>query len=102
MVDKGKFTEVIIFLAYPTFGVICLHLFQRKSINDSSLLNFQIAQFSKWIKCTQKHATEGKKSTKNVERACDDKDFKGFIPKCNHTELHFNGILPYWNKKPYC
>ena len=68
-------------------------------------LNFQIAQFSKWIKCTQKHATEGKMSTKNVERECDNSDInKGFpfIPKCNHTELHFNGILPYWNKKPYC
>jgi hypothetical protein len=65
-------------------------------------LKFQIAQFSNWIKCTQKHATEGKKSTKNVERECDDNDFKGFKPKCNHTELHFNGILPYWNKRPYC
>ena len=91
-----------------------------------SLLQFQIAEFSKWIKCTQKHAIEGKKSTTSVKRACDKSkyyknyavelknkvdftprwqdinEFNGFLPKCNHTELHFEGILPYWNSRPYC
>ena len=78
-----------------------------------SFLPFQIAEFSKWIKCTQKYAIEGKKSTKSVERACDKTEyyrryaddkfgFEGFLPKCNHTELHFEGVLPYRNGIPYC
>ena len=82
-----------------------MFIFVSKKINQLTYLwrNFQIAQFSKWIKCTQKHATEGKMSTKNVERECDNNERGApFKPKCNHTELHFNRILPYWNKKPYC
>ena len=78
-----------------------------------SLLPFQIAEFSKWIKCTQKYAIEGKKSTKRVEQACDKAEyyrkdavdnfgFGGFLPKCNHTELHFEGVLPYRKRIPYC
>ena len=67
---------------------------------------FQIATFSKWIKCTQKHATDGKKSAKKVEQECDDFNFNGFTPKCNHTALHFqqDGIRvpPYYNSQPYC
>ena len=66
------------------------------------LLTLQIAQFSKWIKCTQKYATEGKKSTKRVAQACDDPNFNGFTPKCNHTALHYQSVLPYWNGQPYC
>ena len=27
--------------------------------------------FAKWIKCTQKHAAEGIRTHRNVERACD-------------------------------
>ena len=76
------------------------------------MLSFQIAKFSKWIKCTQKHATEGKKSTKRVEQECDDRNFNGFTPKCNHTALHFREVIvpkgdpirvpPYYNGQPYC
>jgi len=72
----------------------------------------RIAQFSNWIKCTQKYATEGKKSTKRVAQACDDPNFNGFTPKCNHTALHIEeceslggeceSVLPYWNGQPYC
>ena len=93
-------------LIYLTFVPFCF-------FSLLNLLSFQIAEFSKWIKCTQKYAIEGKKSTKSVERACDkskyyrkyadDKfGFEGFLPKCNHTELHFEGVLPYRQGIPYC
>ena len=58
--------------------------------------------FAKWIKCTQKYAAEGKASKIQVERLCDDPDFYGFTPKCNHTLLHYNGVFPYYRGFPFC
>ena len=68
----------------------------------------RVAQFAKWIKCTQKNAFEGKDQRK-VERKCDDWNFQGFPPKCNHTKLLYNfndaldnNHLPYFNGQPFC
>ena len=59
---------------------------------DNCLNTFQVASFAKWIKCTQKHAVEGKLSQKNVERACDDgKSDEPFPPKCDQKIFFFNG-----------
>ena len=64
---------------------------------------FQIAMFSKWIKCTQENAVKGEKSKKRVKQACDQPDIDFALePKCNHTKLHLEGAIPYFKNKPFC
>ena len=53
---------------------------------------FQVASFADWIKCTLKHAVEGKLSKANVERACDKGELtEPFPAKCEQDILFFNG-----------
>ena len=64
---------------------------------------FQIAMFSKWIKCTQENAVKGEKSNRRVKQACDQPDIDFALePKCNHTKLHLDGAVPYFKSKPFC